>query len=580
MVSIQRSSSRREPFSGAGYTSECGGEGPAGKWGSVVVGTSRKTVVVAACVAAATAAAMITADGAAAAGGTHHVLLLSVDGMHQADLTWYVAHHPQSALAGLVGRGSQFTAAATPFPSDSFPGLLGQLTGGNPRTTGIFYDVTYNHALIDPAASASAVPSQSLCASAPLGANVPFDESLDRDTSRLDAGQGLPNLPSDILQMTNAPQTLIDPTTLPIDPATCTRVYPHSYLKVNTVFEVAKSHGLGTAWSDKHPAYEILNGPSGGGVDDLFTPEINSDANAAGDSWTSVNSLTQQYDRYKVESVVNEIRGRDHSGQFSVGMPAVFGMNFQSVSTAQKLPVSDGLPGGYNLAGTEPGPVLRDALDFVDQQVGAMVTALARSGHAQDTTIIVSAKHGQSPMDGASLKRIDDGAIIDALNAAWLAQYPARPQPLVAASLNDDGMLLWFSNGDQTPVADRFAAAFLCGPTPATAPGPTGRPRPPTSTPRRSPTTTPGWTRSTPARRPRSSFAPQRPTAACQTSSASYSTESSTPARPPRSPSMAETTRRTGTYPSWSPVPGSRTRAAVRRWRPPRSLPRSWPCWA
>jgi len=30
--------------------------------------------------------------------------------------------------------------------------------------------------------------------------------------------------------------------------------------------------------SDKHPAYEILNGPSGTGVQDMFTPEINSDA--------------------------------------------------------------------------------------------------------------------------------------------------------------------------------------------------------------------------------------------------------------------------------------------------------------
>jgi len=50
-------------------------------------------------------------------------------------------------------------------------------------------------------------------------------------------------------------------------------VYPHSYLKVNTVFEVARAAGLRTAWSDKHPAYEILNGPSGAGVQDLFTPE-------------------------------------------------------------------------------------------------------------------------------------------------------------------------------------------------------------------------------------------------------------------------------------------------------------------
>jgi hypothetical protein len=43
---------------------------------------------------------------------------------------------------------------------------------------------------------------------------------------------------------------------------------------VNTVFEVLRNHGLRTAWSDKHPAYEILNGPSGKGIQDLFTPEI------------------------------------------------------------------------------------------------------------------------------------------------------------------------------------------------------------------------------------------------------------------------------------------------------------------
>jgi hypothetical protein len=34
----------------------------------------------------------------------------------------------------------------------------------------------------------------------------------------------------------------------------------------------------------EHPAYEILNGPSGTGVQDLFTPEINSDAPTFGAS--------------------------------------------------------------------------------------------------------------------------------------------------------------------------------------------------------------------------------------------------------------------------------------------------------
>jgi len=420
-----------------------------------------KAVVAAGVLVAGAALFAAGAGPAAAAGGGRHVLLLSVDGMHQADLAWYVAHHPSSALAHLVRRGTEFTGARTPFPSDSFPGMVGQLTGGNPKTTGVYYDVTYNHALIDPSAAAAATPDAATCTSAPLGANVPFDESIDRNNSRLDAGQGLTGLPGSILSMTGTPQTLIDPTQLPIDPASCTRVYPHSYLKVNTVFEVAKQHGLRTAWSDKHSAYEILNGPSGKGLDDLFAPEINSVADSAGHDWTEVNSLTQRYDHYKVEAVLNEIRGNDHSGQHHVGTPAVFGMNFQSVSTAEKLPTSDSQPGGYNSDGNQPGPVLQSALDYVNREVGAMVSALKQSGDQGDTTIILSAKHGQSPMDSSSLKRIDDGQLIDDLNAAWKQHDPTAPQPLVAASLNDDGMLLWFSNSDRTPAADQFATDFL-----------------------------------------------------------------------------------------------------------------------
>ena len=90
-------------------------------------------------------------------------------------------------------------------------------------------------------------------------------------------------------------------------------MYPHRYLEVNTVFEVARAAGLRTAWSDKHPAYEILSGPSGAGVQDLFTPEINSVADSAGDDWTKNNLLTQEYDSTKVAAVLNEISGKDHA---------------------------------------------------------------------------------------------------------------------------------------------------------------------------------------------------------------------------------------------------------------------------
>ena len=212
-----------------------------------------------------------------------------------------------------------------------------------------------------------------------------------------------------------------NPAALPVDPATCKPVLPSQYLKVNAVFNVAHDHGLRTAWSDKHPAYEILSGPSGNGIDDLFTPEINSDAIGypAGDDWTSDNAATMQYDTYKLKSVLNEIDGLDHSGQQRVRTPAILGMNFQTVSTAENLPSSDGLTGGY-LPGTRtPGPLLRRALDYIDTQIAVMRSELRKQGLTRSTATIVSAKHGQSPVDPNALTRIDDGPIIDAINAGW-----------------------------------------------------------------------------------------------------------------------------------------------------------------
>ncbi|HYW25034.1 MAG TPA: alkaline phosphatase family protein [Terriglobales bacterium] len=382
-----------------------------------------------------------------------HVLLLSVDGLHQTDLAFYVRQHPGSALARLVRGGVEFTRAEAPVPSDSFPGLIAQVTGGNPASTGIYYDDTFNHALL-PAGTTS-------CAGVQPNAEVTYFEQLDRDQHSLDAGQGLAGLPGSILQMTGSPTTLIDPAQLPVDPTSCRPVFPHQYLKVNTIFEVARAARLRTAWSDKHPAYEVLNGPSGTGVQDLFTPEINSDAPIAGSSndWTTDNALTQQYDNYKVEAVINEIEGFDHSGTTRVGTPAIFGMNFQTVSTAQKLPVSDGLKGGYLADGVTPGPLLSRALDFINSEVGAMLAAISRQHLERSTAVILSAKHGQSPQDPAKLTRIPDGPIMDALDAAWQAAHPAATQPLVLGSVNDDGMVIWLT--DRSQAAADFAKQFL-----------------------------------------------------------------------------------------------------------------------
>ncbi|WP_329056138.1 alkaline phosphatase family protein [Amycolatopsis sp. NBC_01488] len=382
--------------------------------------------------------------------GGRHVLLISVDGLHQADLAAYAARHPGSAMAGLLGRGTAYSDARTPVPSDSFPGLIGQLTGGDPAATGIYYDATYNHGLL-PAGTTS-------CAGAKPGAQVDLTEDLDRDQSRLDAGQGLTGLPGSVLGMTGAPQTLLNQALLPVDPRTCRPVQPHEYLKVNTVFEVARQAGLRTAWSDKHPAYEILDGPSGTGVQDLFTPEINSTGPAGTGDWTTDNAATRQYDGYKAQAVLNEIDGYDHGRTRQVGTPAVFGLNFQSVSTAQKLPMSGGEPGGYLPGGQVPGPVLGAALDFVDGRIGAFVAELRRQHLDRTTTIILSAKHGQSPTDPAALTRVDDGKLLDGLNAAWKAGHPGAGD-LVAQAVDDDAMLLWLA--DRSPAATEFAKRYL-----------------------------------------------------------------------------------------------------------------------
>jgi Type I phosphodiesterase / nucleotide pyrophosphatase len=137
-----------------------------------------------------------------------HVLLVSVDGMHQSDLAWYVRTHPESTLAVLADLGIDYSNARTPFPSDSFPGMVGQVTGGNPKTTGIYYDDTWNHEVV-PAGTTN-------CAGPAPGGEVTYFEALDTNQGALDAGQGIVPAPgpdpwANILQMTDNPLEVIDP---------------------------------------------------------------------------------------------------------------------------------------------------------------------------------------------------------------------------------------------------------------------------------------------------------------------------------------------------------------------------------
>jgi hypothetical protein len=123
----------------------------------------------------------------------------------------------------------------------------------------------------------------------------------------------------------------------------CVPVYPHEYVRTNTIFEIIKAAGMRTAWSDKHPAYEDLAGPSGTGLDELYAPEINSqdtlDAGAKeGDDYTTSYTGVRTYDSMKVTAVLNWIDGYNGARTQTQSVPAIFGLNFQAVSVGKNSP--------------------------------------------------------------------------------------------------------------------------------------------------------------------------------------------------------------------------------------------------
>jgi Type I phosphodiesterase / nucleotide pyrophosphatase len=420
-----------------------------------------------------------------------HVLLLSVDGLHQSDLDWYVANHPGSELAKLVHGGAEFSNAHTSDPSDSDPGGTALMTGGDPRSTGVYYDVSYNH---------STYEAGTTNCSGPTGGDVVYDspdDTLNAVPDLLNNGSGntFPSFdeggsiypggvdtnPGAIMDLTPHPQSGLNAASFPVDPTSCQPIMPWDYLKVNTIFQVIHDAGMRTAWADKHAIYSSFNGPGSGGlsIDDFFAPEIDSQAVEPNgvpypqdDDWAHIDAATKQYDGYKVQAVVNELNGFDHSGTQKVGVPAILGMNFQTVSVAEKVDspgtITKNPDGSYTvgpkeLAGylpgtTTPGPLLSGALDYVNAQLERMVDTIRKAGLESSTAIIVTAKHGQSPQDPLLLKRIKDGPIIDAINAAWTAQT-GDPNNLIVAGTDDD---LWQSYlSVKTQAAADFVKNYL-----------------------------------------------------------------------------------------------------------------------
>src|SRR5207302_11441983 len=107
--------------------------------------------------------------------------------------------------------------------ASSMPGVLSMVTIESPNVTGAIFENSFDSSLSAPASDCTKI-----------GTTVIFDSAIDKNRDAVDGGGG------------------IDPDKLPKEPKKgCTPVFPHNFIRVNTIFEVIRRSGGRTAWSDK-----------------------------------------------------------------------------------------------------------------------------------------------------------------------------------------------------------------------------------------------------------------------------------------------------------------------------------------
>lgn len=411
-----------------------------------------------------------------------HVLLISVDGMHAVDFLNCAngisttnnnqPYCPNIAALGLTG--INYVAASTSKPSDSFPGLTAIVTGGSPALTGVYYDVAYSRNYNAPAKTTGNGLGAGPCTpyGPPTGTTTEYEEGIDFDKTKVNGGAPGASL-------TDGGIASIDPKKLVRNPeAGCAPVMPWEFVRTNSIFSVIHSLGGYAAWSDKHPAYaSVASGSDGSALDDFYAPEINStviglpfvttvtgfsctkirDPHSDLTAWTNSFENIQCYDQLKVNAILNEINGKDHLGHKATKVPNVFGMNFQAVSVGQKLiEASNGVTGGYKDAAGTPSDALLNEFEFVDASIGAFVSELTKQKLLDSTLIVITAKHGQSPIDpsryvGQTIIGTSPATLLS--NDGYLPFSESTNNPTGIGPTEDDVSLIWLSSSFDTDAA-------------------------------------------------------------------------------------------------------------------------------
>jgi hypothetical protein len=229
----------------------------------------------------------------------------------------------------------------------------------------------------------------------------------------------------------------------------------------------------------------MAGGPGGHGLDDFYSPEVSSnviplpgvttalgvscasiqDTNPNGSAWNSSFANIQCYDALKVKALLNQIAGKTHNGAPAM-IPALFGMNFQSVYIGQSVVEPGVAAGGYQNAAAAPGSELLQEVKFVDASIGEILVALKRTGIYEHTLLIITAKHGDSPIDTSSY--LADGTNTPATllgNAIPISESPLNAGGIGATE--DDVSVLWLTPGasvtDAVNLLESNAAAIGLG---------------------------------------------------------------------------------------------------------------------
>jgi hypothetical protein len=409
----------------------------------------------------------------------NRVLLISIDGMHAVDFancangisTVNNGEPYCPTLVALSRTGINYVAASTSKPSDSFPGLTAIITGGSPAFTGVYYDVAYSRNYDAPAKTTGNGVAGGPCipGAAPTGTTTEYEEGIDIDQTKVNGG-------APGAALTDGGIASIDHDRLPRDPSNgCNPVFPWQFVRANSIFSVIHQAGGYAAWSDKHPAYSsVASGIGPAALDDFYAPEINSnviglpgvttptgvscvavrDPGSDLTAWTNSFQNIQCYDTLKVNAILNEIAGKSHLGTKTTQVPTLFGMNFQAVSVGQKLiEASNSTTGGYLDAAGSPSEVLLGEIKFVDASIGAFVSELKAKGLYNSTLIVITAKHGQSPIDPSryvAQTRNGTSPVTLLSNAGFIPFSESTNNPTGIGPTEDDVSLIWLNSSSNT----------------------------------------------------------------------------------------------------------------------------------